>query len=192
MPTPVILITGHPATGKTTLARFLARALGLPLVCKDDIKECLFETLGWQDAGLAQRLAGATWELLYLHVEQLLAARVATIVESNFDPQFANAHWRRLSERYPLRVVQIRCECAPDILLARYQARIDQGQRHPGHADAGNQARFQRAIQAGPLEWIDIPCRKLAVDTTVVSTEQYPQLAVRLQQELRGPDLTGG
>ena len=35
----IILVTGIPGTGKTTLARQLAEALEMPLATKDDIKE---------------------------------------------------------------------------------------------------------------------------------------------------------
>jgi predicted kinase len=44
-----VLITGLPGSGKTTIARPLAHALGLPLVAKDAIKETLFDTLGTDD-----------------------------------------------------------------------------------------------------------------------------------------------
>ncbi|WP_425432548.1 AAA family ATPase [Hydrococcus rivularis] len=42
----LILISGLPCTGKTTLARKIAQKLQLPLVCRDDIKESLFDSLG--------------------------------------------------------------------------------------------------------------------------------------------------
>src|SRR4051794_10844242 len=41
-----VVVSGIPASGKTTLARQLALALELPLVSKDVIKEALFDALG--------------------------------------------------------------------------------------------------------------------------------------------------
>jgi predicted kinase len=45
----LIVITGLPGTGKTTLGRKLAEELALPFISKDDIKELLFDGLGWED-----------------------------------------------------------------------------------------------------------------------------------------------
>jgi len=64
-PTTVILITGHPATGKTTLAHYLAQELGLPLLYRDGLKETLADHLGWSTDEWSLKLGAATWELLY-------------------------------------------------------------------------------------------------------------------------------
>jgi predicted ATPase len=44
--TTLVLVTGPPGSGKTTLAVPLARRLELPLIAKDTIKEALFDALG--------------------------------------------------------------------------------------------------------------------------------------------------
>lgn len=57
MPAPVlILITGAPCTGKTTIAQHLAGKFQLPVVHKDDIKERLFNRLDYSQVTTA--LAG--------------------------------------------------------------------------------------------------------------------------------------
>jgi predicted kinase len=45
----LVLVTGPPASGKTSLAQPLARHLGRPLLGKDTIKEALFDSLGTGD-----------------------------------------------------------------------------------------------------------------------------------------------
>lgn len=46
---PVVLVTGVPAAGKSTLARALSARLGMPLLSKDRVKEVLYDTLGELD-----------------------------------------------------------------------------------------------------------------------------------------------
>ena len=73
-PPLLVIVTGPPCTGKTTLARRLAADLGLPLMSKDTIKETLFEVLGVPDRAGSKRLGGASMELLYTFIEAQLAA----------------------------------------------------------------------------------------------------------------------
>jgi len=63
----IVLVSGPPGAGKTTLARPLAKALGFALLSKDDIKEPLFDALGGVrgDAEATQRFGAASWEVLW-------------------------------------------------------------------------------------------------------------------------------
>src|SRR5687768_2133644 len=83
-----VIVTGLPCTGKTTLARRLSADLKLPLICKDDIKETLFDTLGWRDREWSRKLGAATMRLLYMWVEEELAAGRSFIVECNFKVEY--------------------------------------------------------------------------------------------------------
>ncbi len=180
-PTIVVLITGHPATGKTTLAEYLTQDLGLPLIAKDHIKETLFNTLGWSTAEWSRQLSIATWELLYQQVEILLAAHIGHIVEANFDPIFANERWQQLVEQYPLRLIQVRCETDPEVLLMRYRARIKQGTRHPGHIDHSDDLAFYEKVGQAPMDWIMVDSERIPVNTTKLKDEDYPSIAEHIR-----------
>jgi ATPase family associated with various cellular activities (AAA) len=68
-PCTFVVVSGPPASGKTTLARAIAPALGLPLIAKDTIKEALMSVLPVPDietsraAGhfAAERTAAELW-----------------------------------------------------------------------------------------------------------------------------------
>lgn len=51
----IIVITGLPASGKTTLARLLARELGFDVIDKDDFLEALLGTVEEFDAEFRYR-----------------------------------------------------------------------------------------------------------------------------------------
>ncbi len=53
--TPIVLVTGPPASGKSFVAALVAERFGLPLIAKDAIKETLFESLGTGDVAWSQR-----------------------------------------------------------------------------------------------------------------------------------------
>jgi predicted kinase len=178
----IVLVTGHPGTGKTTFAEALAQTLKLPLTCRDQLKETLLDTLGWSTEAWSNRLSVASWALLYQQIERLLAVNIDQIVESNFDPQYANAHWARLRQQYSFRLIQIRCEASADVLIARYHERIANGTRHPGHIDRRDDTAFLRSIRQGQMEWINIESTQLSIDTTVLGKENYLAIAASVKR----------
>ena len=119
--------------------------------------------------------------MLYQQIERLLEAGVDQIVESNFEPRYANGHWQRLRRHYAFRLIQIRCEASAEVLIARYHERIANGSRHPGHMDRSDDVAFLAAIRHGPMDWIDIESMRLSVNTTVVNTESYSTIVTSVK-----------
>ncbi len=78
----LLIILGAPGVGKTTLARRLAELLGLPLLVRDDVKEILFDTLGWSDREWSRKLGYASWLIMRYMTGQFLGAGQSVIVES--------------------------------------------------------------------------------------------------------------
>jgi len=134
-----VLVTGLPASGKSTLAGPLSRALDLPLLAKDTVKEALWEALGPGDAEWAARLGAASAEVLLA-----VAIDAGAAVVDHFFHRDRLTAWSRL----PGRLVEVHCAVSPDLARARYQAR----RRHPAHHD-GDAARWDDWIarDAGPL-----------------------------------------
>ena len=50
----LILVSGIPASGKSTMAAYLSEKLDIPMYSKDRIKELLYDTVGFE--GRAQKV----------------------------------------------------------------------------------------------------------------------------------------
>jgi predicted kinase len=82
----LILITGLPGTGKSTLAHSLARHLAVPLICKDTIKEPLLDLLGAADRAESRRLSDASFAVVFALARDCLLVGTDVILEGNFRP----------------------------------------------------------------------------------------------------------
>ncbi len=184
----VIIISGPPCTGKTHLGLRIAREFSLPFINKDGIKERLFDGLGWKDAAWSKQLSHASYRILYYFMESLLAAGCSLIVESNFDPAQATAEFLALKRKHEFEPFQIQCIADGEVLIQRFKARAEAGERHPGHADHLIYEGLKATLRRGRLGHLDIGGRIIEVDTTDFSAIRYDTLfaAIRAAIKERG------
>jgi glucokinase len=150
-PRPFLIISGLPASGKTTLGHCLAQALYLPFLDKDEILEALFEGLGVGDAEWRNRLSRSADVVL-----QRVAGQTAGAVLASFwrHPQATGESGTPTGWISALsgRVVEVHCVCPAEIAAERFLAR----KRHDGHLDRDKRnddlvANFGRLAALGPL-----------------------------------------
>ena len=177
MATPVlIIVSGPPCSGKTTLGGWLSSQLILPFFHRDGFKELLFEQLGWSDLEWSQRLGSASYALLYHTAIALLRAERSLIVESNFDPQFDTERLRALMLQHRFLPLQIRCMADGPVLFERFKQRVASGQRHPGHRDELNIAVYEPIARegAGPRnDFLEIGGERIEVETSDFDRVDY-------------------
>ena len=122
-----VVVSGPPASGKSTLGSALAVELGLPLVAKDTIKDALMSVLPVSDVEASRQLGGAAVAAM------LAVAREApqgAVLESNFYRSVAVEELHGL----PGTVVEVFCRCDRGVATTRYRTRA--GTRHGGHFDS--------------------------------------------------------
>jgi predicted kinase len=158
----LIVVTGLPATGKSSLARELAQLLRAPLASKDMIKEPLLDVLGAGDELHSRLLSTASFAILFALARELLACSPRVIVEGNFRP---GEHERPLLQALPPgsdpagAIVQILCRIEESERIVRLKRRAMDPARHAGHRDA---ARVAAADNGGFLE---LPGRRIELSS---------------------------
>jgi hypothetical protein len=164
----LILISGMPATGKTTLADLVAHALAWPLFTKDRFKELLFDSGAYDTATfdrVQSRLIGTQAVALLRSVAStLLESGASVILESSFLPALAASDFG--PNVLTVAVRQVHCTTMPALFLARYERRILLGSRHAVHCDAEALPELRARVGTdldGPIP-LDAPL--LTVDTT--------------------------
>jgi predicted kinase len=188
MPKPLlIIITGLPCTGKTTLGRRIASEFHMPFLNKDSIKELLFDSLGWSDREWSKKLGLASYVLLYYFLDIQLKAGISIIVESNFHPTFDIEKFLALLEKYDFQPLQIMCQTEGTILFQRFKVRAESGERHPGHVDALSYEEFKAVLLRGKLDPLALGGTVIEVDTTDFSKSNYEGLyeAIRSSNDSR-------
>jgi predicted kinase len=121
-----VIVSGPPASGKSTIAPPLASQLGLPLIAKDTIKDALMSVLPVPDIETSRQVGrGAVAAMLAVAAE----SPVGAVIESNFYRSVAGDVLRRL----PGHVIEVFCRCQRSTAVQRYETRA--GTRHAGHFD---------------------------------------------------------
>lgn len=155
----IIIFTGLPGTGKTTLSRKVAAALGVPLIAKDDIKEIMYDKIGWSDKAFSAKLAHAAFGIMDYITEQHLKTGISMALESNYSPKLASEQFKEWQKVYNCTIVQVVCRTDLDVLASRYFER-QHTDRHPGHNDTGTvesyKLDFERRIENGEDQPLDV------------------------------------
>jgi len=85
MPKPYLLVvTGRPGSGKTTLAVDLGNHLRMPVISRDQIKEGYVHTLGKKHSGLPADTNKVVTDIFFDTVHGLLCNNVSVIIEAAF------------------------------------------------------------------------------------------------------------
>jgi predicted kinase len=152
----LVIVSGPPAAGKTTIAVPLAERLGLPLLAKDALKETLHDTIGGEGRQWSQRLGVATFELMFVVLDELLANGCSVVAEGNF------SRADRFRALPASRVVEVHVTAPPEELRERYRLRAP---RHAVHYDKEVVDEVPRRAAAG--EWDPLGVGEtIVVDTT--------------------------
>jgi predicted kinase len=121
----VVVVSGAPGTGKSTVAALLASGLGFQVLGLDPVKEALADVLGLGGEDWSNRVGDAAAEIVF----RLARTSPGAVAEG---------WWRRERRERALvefaGCVEVFCRCPPALAVERARARLT-GDRHPIHRD---------------------------------------------------------
>ncbi|GLY95076.1 ATP-binding protein [Actinoplanes sp. NBRC 103695] len=131
-PPALIVVSGPPGSGKTTLAHEIARAVGCPAICRDEIRE------GMAHAGTPDRTMRRTYDAFFDSLGVLLRAGCTVVAEAAFQDRLWRPILSPLAGLAAIRIV--RCHTDPAVARTRIEQRLSVPTR-AAHDDRGHLSR---------------------------------------------------
>lgn len=128
----LILITGLPASGKSSFSGYAAQRLKLPLLEKDHYKEILFDDIGFKSREEKVKLGVAAMNIMYDQARQLLKMGHSVILDNNFENSSLPGVKKLVSDT-GCKLITVRFEDDIEAIYRRFLRRDRDPRRHPGH-----------------------------------------------------------
>ena len=131
----LVIVSGSPGTGKTTLAHQIASALGCPAICRDEIKQGMVYATPGFTPGPGDPLSIRTLATFFDVLGLLLASGVTVVAEAAFQDKLWRPGLEPLIGLAELRIV--RCTVGADVAHDRIVRRIEENTHRVAHDDRG-------------------------------------------------------
>ena len=194
----LILMSGLPASGKSSFAEYAAKELSIPIIEKDEIKEFLFDTVGFRSHDEKTQLDIAASNIMMYTAGRIIDSGNSVILDNNFESRNL-VNLNKLIAEHPCNVITVRFNGDVSVIYQRFLKRDKDPNRHPGHVlvtcyppvegveDEGKlitlQAFAEKFRQRGTLDFQ--MGTLIEVDATDFKSVSYPRILERLKAELK-------
>lgn len=149
----IVVMSGYPAAGKSTLARALAARLDFTYVSKDAMLDVIFRGMQGApgDHAMSLRSGTAAWEIFWA----LSRAGGDLVLDSNI--KGSDAYERAQLARLEGCIVELRCECPLHLAQQRYRERaaLRRPAQRTQELEAVRAALYEAPLGVGVLIRVD-------------------------------------
>lgn len=163
----LIVVGGSLATGKSTISSMIAKETGFARVSLDEIKEALFDLVGYRDRAWSKEMGRVAFPAFRDCIELHLQRGDSVIADATF-LWLSDAEWLHdFAERYGAELILVWLTADPRVARERLIHRSNTT-RHPGHNDALDEVIAEFDERFFNKTFLPIPLRALTlvVDTT--------------------------
>ena len=178
----LVIVSGAPGTGKSTLVDYLQSKLEIPALSKDDIKEFLFDKLGAKDREWSRLIGRVSVEMFNAFARQFLETGKDLMIENAFWAELARPELKMICEKTHTTCLELHCFTDISTRSERNRLRLQNGSRHPGHVD--EEIIFNEAADVVRYKPLDIG-KVIMIDTTNLPKAGYDEIANRVETFLK-------
>src|SRR5690348_16821852 len=119
----LIVITGAPATGKSTLAKMLSKQIHMPLLSRDQLKEGYLQTLKLSHSEASENTGKYIYDAFFEIVQLFVSKNISLIIEAAFQDKLWGPKLEPLLEKADIKIIV--CKTKIELIQERFLKRAE-------------------------------------------------------------------